>query len=92
MLYFTNPEGIQECEMKPRDEISPQKMVLTLPNNLPFDCKWNVTIETRTTLDRVNTTGEITISKPVLCNCNCNWFSCITPHMLAYNILAGKSL
>ena len=56
--------------MKATDEISLNDSVLTLRNNLPFDCKWNVTIETRTALDRVNTTGEITISKPVLCNCS----------------------
>ena len=89
MLYFTNPEGIQECEVKATDEISLNDSVLTLPSNLPFDCKLSVTIETRTPLDRVNTTREITISKPVLCNCN--WFTYITPPLLAYNILAVKS-
>ena len=85
MLYFTDTKSMQDCAMKATDEISLNDSVLTLPNNLPFDCKWNVTIETRTALDRVNTTGEITISKPVLCNCN--WFTYSISHLLCWHII-----
>ena len=88
MLYFNNTEAMKECEMNATDEISLNDSVLILPNNLPFDCKWNLTIETRTALDRVNTTGEIAISKPVLSNCSGSTYN-ILPMQAQFIIFTG---
>ena len=76
---------MKECEKNATDEISLNDSVLTLPNNLPFDCKWNLTIETRTALDRVNTTGEIA---SVLCNCSGSTYN-ILPMQEQFIIFTG---
>ena len=55
-----------ECEDYISDELFEQNSTLTVSasrEELPIDCKWNVTIETINSIGRMNSTGTVLMSK-----------------------------
>ena len=63
VVYFSSTSSTSECEIGLTDEISEQNSSLIVPVELPFDCSWEVVIETRKGLCRTNSTRPFDISK-----------------------------
>ena len=63
VVYFSSTINASECEIGSTDEISEQNSSLIVLIDLPFDCLWEVVIETRKGVCRTNSTRSFTISE-----------------------------